>query len=191
MSDYTYNSNALFSANRGSSKDVKLSVDDELFIGDELFISNKLFIDITVKYFHNSSTRNILGHLWTKHRIDKDYPKGIETSDMIIKATELQKAIDYLALILLLEYKHCDQLDSEYLNLTYSILNLIYPTMKLFIKKFMPSDEQTKKDYINLLFESKEQTNNQSQLIDKENSNKNSNESNIDESVTSTILKQL
>ncbi|CAG8491789.1 9031_t:CDS:2 [Cetraspora pellucida] len=76
-------------------------------------------------------------------------------------------------------------------GLTYSTLNLIYPTMKLLIKKFMPSDEQTEKDYINLLFESREQTNNQSQLIDEENSDKDSNESDIDESVTSTILEQL
>ncbi|CAG8791345.1 19508_t:CDS:2, partial [Cetraspora pellucida] len=189
MSDYMHDDDALSSTDRGSPRDVELS------------------IGITVKYLHNSLTGNMLGHLWTKHRIDKDYSERIDT--------KLRKAIDYLALMLLLEYECCDQLDDEYLKLinlttnewqllddlilllkpfyeattvffgsTYSTLNLIYPTIKLLIKKFMPSDGQTKEDYTDLLFESREQTNNQSQLIDEENSDEDSDESDIDESNT-------
>ncbi|CAG8817477.1 13967_t:CDS:2, partial [Racocetra persica] len=57
---------------------------------------------------------------------------------------------------------------------TYPTLNLIYPIMRLFIKKFALSDEQTKDDYADLLFEPREQINdNQSQLItNDENSDK-------------------
>ncbi|CAG8806045.1 36761_t:CDS:1, partial [Racocetra persica] len=42
--------------------------------------------NITVKYAHDSSTENMLGHLWSKHQIDKDYPEGTNTNDSIIKA---------------------------------------------------------------------------------------------------------
>ncbi|CAG8851980.1 32390_t:CDS:1, partial [Racocetra persica] len=37
---------------------------------------------------------------------------------------------------------------------SYPTLNLIYPTMRLLIKKFAPSYEQTKDDYPDLLFRS-------------------------------------
>ncbi|CAG8808191.1 44085_t:CDS:2 [Gigaspora margarita] len=98
---------------------------------------------------------------------------------------ELQKAIEYLVLMLLLESEHCDRLDGEYLKLinltknewrlldnlilllkpfyeatnifsgsSYPTHNLIYPTMRLLIKKFAPSYEQTEDDYADLLFES-------------------------------------
>ncbi|CAG8807698.1 6_t:CDS:2, partial [Dentiscutata erythropus] len=30
--------------------------------------------NITIKYVHNSSTGNMLGHLWSKHRINKEHP---------------------------------------------------------------------------------------------------------------------
>ncbi|CAG8834577.1 27863_t:CDS:2 [Gigaspora margarita] len=30
--------------------------------------------NIIVKYVHDSSTGNMLGHLWSKHRIDKEHP---------------------------------------------------------------------------------------------------------------------
>ncbi|CAG8658710.1 3068_t:CDS:2 [Dentiscutata erythropus] len=41
--------------------------------------------NITVQYAHNSSTGNMLGHLWSKHRIDKDYPEKTNTNGSIIK----------------------------------------------------------------------------------------------------------
>ncbi|CAG8618032.1 1660_t:CDS:2, partial [Scutellospora calospora] len=123
------------------------------------------------------------------------YPKIYQTIDDVptrwnssylawVQLKELQKAIDYLVLMLPSESKRCDRLDGEYLkliNLTktewrlldnlisllkpfyeatnifsgsnYPTLNLIYPTMRLLIKKFAPSYEQSKDDYADLLFE--------------------------------------
>ncbi|CAG8816659.1 13003_t:CDS:1, partial [Dentiscutata erythropus] len=42
--------------------------------------------NITVKYVHNSSTGNMLCHLWSKHRIDKDHRNGEYTNNSIVKA---------------------------------------------------------------------------------------------------------
>ncbi|CAG8847386.1 20330_t:CDS:2, partial [Gigaspora margarita] len=42
--------------------------------------------NITVKYAHDSSTENMLGHLWTKHRIDKDHSEETNTNGSIVKA---------------------------------------------------------------------------------------------------------
>ncbi|CAG8618012.1 10001_t:CDS:2, partial [Scutellospora calospora] len=123
------------------------------------------------------------------------YPKIYQTIDDVptrwnssylawVRLKELQKAIDYLVLMLPSESERCDRLDGEYLkliNLTetewrlldnlisllkpfyeatnifsgsnYPTLNLIYPTMRLLIKKFAPSYEQSKDDYADLLFE--------------------------------------
>ncbi|CAG8772138.1 24777_t:CDS:2, partial [Dentiscutata erythropus] len=41
---------------------------------------------IYVKYAHDSSTENMLGHLWSKHRIDKDHSEKTTTDSPIIKA---------------------------------------------------------------------------------------------------------
>ncbi|CAG8659526.1 23936_t:CDS:2 [Cetraspora pellucida] len=178
--------------------------------------------NITVKYAHDSLTGNMLGHLWSKHRIDKDHPEETNTNGSIIKAMhvitkrrqekitqlldsssnqrcvnkmellipglgwlkELRKAIEYLVLMLPSESECCDRLDGEYLKLinltenewrlldnlilllkpfyeattifsgsSYPTHNLIYPTMRLLIKKFAPSYEQTEDDYTDLLFE--------------------------------------
>ncbi|CAG8806044.1 36760_t:CDS:2, partial [Racocetra persica] len=57
------------------------------------------------------------------------------------------------------ESERCDRLDPFYetTNIfsgsSYPTLNLIYLTMRLLIKKFAPSYEQTKDDYADLLFE--------------------------------------
>ncbi|CAG8506939.1 6154_t:CDS:2 [Cetraspora pellucida] len=40
-------------------------------------------------YAHNSSTGNMLGHLWSKHRIDKDHLKETTTDRLIIKAMHI------------------------------------------------------------------------------------------------------
>ncbi|CAG8721224.1 2493_t:CDS:2 [Dentiscutata erythropus] len=40
-------------------------------------------------YAHNSSTRNMLGYLWSKHQIDKDYPEGTNTNSSIIKVMHI------------------------------------------------------------------------------------------------------
>ncbi|CAG8527108.1 14099_t:CDS:2, partial [Dentiscutata heterogama] len=90
---------------------------------------------------------------------------------------ELRKAINYLVLMLPSELKWRDQLDSKYLNSNYPTFNLIYPTMKLFIKKFAPSNSQAEDDYTNLLFEPRKQISDQSQFIA---DNKNSSESDIE-----------
>ncbi|CAG8608867.1 37522_t:CDS:2, partial [Gigaspora margarita] len=42
--------------------------------------------NISVKYAHDSSTGNMLGHLWSKHQIDKDYSEGASTNGSIVKA---------------------------------------------------------------------------------------------------------
>ncbi|CAG8459692.1 5857_t:CDS:2 [Dentiscutata heterogama] len=112
--------------------------------------------NITVKYAHDSSTGNMLGHLWSKHRIDKDHPNGTNTGGSI----PFYEAITIFS------------------GSTYSTLNLIYSTMRLLIKRFAPSDEQTEDDYADLLFEPREQINdNQSQLItDEEDSDEFNNE---------------
>ncbi|CAG8829171.1 43384_t:CDS:2, partial [Gigaspora margarita] len=246
--------------------------------------------NIIVKYLHNSSTENMLGHLWTKHRIDKDHSKETDTSGMIIKAMHVitkhrQEKLTHLmnmdsrfinlttdlwssrinqgyigiiatwmdsnfvliealltTQLLLLSHtaenirdllnqvitewglagqifcittdnsanvKKSIRLMNALINLTanewqllnnlilllkpfykattmfsgstYPTLNLIYPIIKLLIKKFMPSNRQTKEDYIDLLFESREHIENQSQLItDDENSDENSNELDAD-----------
>ncbi|CAG8681270.1 7485_t:CDS:2, partial [Cetraspora pellucida] len=47
----------------------------------------------------------------------------------------------------------------------YPTFNLIYPTMKLLIKKFAPSDSQTEDNYADLLFGPREQISDQSQFI--------------------------
>ncbi|CAG8824944.1 13316_t:CDS:2, partial [Gigaspora margarita] len=47
----------------------------------------------------------------------------------------------------------------------YPTFNLIYPTMKLLIKKFEPSNSQTEDDYADLLFGPRKQISNQSQFI--------------------------
>ncbi|CAG8739980.1 13226_t:CDS:2, partial [Dentiscutata heterogama] len=91
---------------------------------------------------------------------------------------ELRKAINYVVLVLLSELEWHDQLDGEYLNLilllklfydattifsgsNYSTFNLIYPTMKLLIKKFALSDSQTEDDYTDLLFRPRKQISDQ------------------------------
>ncbi|CAG8777818.1 17571_t:CDS:2 [Gigaspora margarita] len=71
----------------------------------------------------------------------------------------------------------------------YPIFNLIYPTMKLLIKKFEPSDGQSENDYADLLFGPREQISNQSQFIANK---KNSSESDIEyEFETPSILEQI
>ncbi|CAG8706342.1 3542_t:CDS:2, partial [Cetraspora pellucida] len=47
----------------------------------------------------------------------------------------------------------------------YPMFNLIYPTMKLLIKKFASSDSQTEDDYADLLFGPRKQISDQSQFI--------------------------
>ncbi|CAG8647392.1 6983_t:CDS:2, partial [Dentiscutata heterogama] len=76
-----------------------------------------------------------------------------------VQLRELRKTIDYLVLMLTSESEWCGRLDGEYLKLTnltenecYPSLNLIYPTMRLLIRKFSPSREQTEDDYAKLLF---------------------------------------
>ncbi|CAG8841219.1 13683_t:CDS:2, partial [Gigaspora margarita] len=93
--------------------------------------------------------------------------------------TNIKKALDseYLKLINLTENKW-KLLDSLILSLkpfyntttifsdsNYPTFNLIYPTMKLLIKKFEPSDSQTEDDYANILFGPREQISDQSQFI--------------------------
>ncbi|CAG8492284.1 2416_t:CDS:2 [Dentiscutata heterogama] len=41
--------------------------------------------NIDVKYAHDSLTGNMLGHLWSKHRIDKDHPEETTTDTEAIK----------------------------------------------------------------------------------------------------------
>ncbi|CAG8805734.1 10204_t:CDS:1, partial [Gigaspora margarita] len=45
--------------------------------------------NVTVKYAYDSSTGNMLGHLWSKHQIDKDHPNGTNTSGLIVKAIHI------------------------------------------------------------------------------------------------------
>ncbi|CAG8686377.1 7278_t:CDS:1, partial [Scutellospora calospora] len=45
--------------------------------------------NITIKYVHNSSTRNMLGYLWSKHRIDKDHSDRMNTDSTIVKAMHI------------------------------------------------------------------------------------------------------
>ncbi|CAG8761097.1 39342_t:CDS:2, partial [Gigaspora margarita] len=45
--------------------------------------------NIDIRYTHNSSTGNMLGHLWSKHQIDKDHPEGTTTDGLIIKAMHI------------------------------------------------------------------------------------------------------
>ncbi|CAG8533333.1 8933_t:CDS:2, partial [Cetraspora pellucida] len=42
--------------------------------------------NITVKYAHDLSMGNMLGHLWSKHRINKEHPDRTNTGGPIIKA---------------------------------------------------------------------------------------------------------
>ncbi|CAG8824908.1 10144_t:CDS:2 [Gigaspora margarita] len=203
--------------------------------------------NIIVKYVYNSLTGNMLGHLWSKHRIDKDHPDGMNTDGPIVKAMHIitkrrqeklvqealltikpilspytakniQSFLDYIIiewemirrlsilkglkpvaqfikqaknLILFFfqspkqterlnnaQEKNCesDKLSCSYatpfydattifFGSNYLTFNLIYPTMKLLIKKFEPSDGQTENDYANLLFGPREQISDQSQFI--------------------------
>ncbi|CAG8735539.1 25024_t:CDS:2 [Dentiscutata erythropus] len=118
------------------------------------------------------------------HQPINDVPMKWNSSYLAwVRLRRLRKAIDYLVLMLPSELERCDRLDGEYLKLTnltenewrlldglilllklfyeatnifsgssYPSLNLIYPTMRLLIRKFSPSNEQTKDDYAELLF---------------------------------------
>ncbi|CAG8808713.1 2168_t:CDS:2, partial [Racocetra persica] len=57
-----------------SPRDEKLSQDKELLKKGKPKKKN-----ITVKYAHDSSTGNMLGYLWSKHRIDKEYSNEANT----------------------------------------------------------------------------------------------------------------
>ncbi|CAG8723291.1 14989_t:CDS:2 [Cetraspora pellucida] len=155
-------------------------------------------------YAHDSSTGNMFGHLWSKHRIDKEHPDGTNTGSLIIKAMHVitkcykekltRDLVEFiiedcqpLNILLTLtnsEWQLLDELiyllkpfyeaTTIFSGSIYPILNLIYHIMMLLIKKFAPSDGQTDDDYANLLFRFREQINDQSQLIT---DNKNSDES--------------
>ncbi|CAG8798068.1 38052_t:CDS:2, partial [Gigaspora margarita] len=120
-----------------------------------------------------------------------------------IRLKELRKAINYLVIMLPSESERCDQLDDSLILLlkpfydattvfsgsNYPIFNLIYPTMKLLIKKFEPSDGQTEDDYADILFGPREQISDQSQFIAYE---KDSSESDIEYKFeTLSILEQI
>ncbi|CAG8732267.1 2170_t:CDS:2 [Cetraspora pellucida] len=95
MSDYIYkdNYNAFSSTYKESSRELELLIDDKKYFKTEKTKNSFYNIcqlckqkNVVVKYIHNFSTGNILGHLWTKHRIDKDYSEEMNTSSSIIKA---------------------------------------------------------------------------------------------------------
>ncbi|CAG8707961.1 11453_t:CDS:2, partial [Acaulospora morrowiae] len=74
----------------------------------------------------------------------------------------------------------------------YPTLNLIYPTMRLLIKEFMPFYGQTEDDYANLLFGPKDIIDDQDQLIaDNEYSDKLDEAEIDDDSETLMVLEQL
>ncbi|CAG8831872.1 31304_t:CDS:2, partial [Gigaspora margarita] len=99
-----------------------------------------------------------------------------------IRLKELQKAINYLVIMLPLESERYSfiLLLKPFYDATiifsgsnYPKFNLIYPTMKLLIKKFEPSNGQTEDDYADILFGPREQISDQSQFIaNKEDSSK-------------------
>ncbi|CAG8837196.1 12790_t:CDS:2, partial [Gigaspora margarita] len=73
--------------------------------------------NIDIRYTHDSSTGNMLCHLWSKHRIDKDHPEETTTDDSLIR--------------LLKPFYDATKIFS---GSSYPTLNLIYLTMKLLIK---------------------------------------------------------
>ncbi|CAG8820877.1 3601_t:CDS:2, partial [Cetraspora pellucida] len=93
---------------------------------------------------------------------------------LINLTTNEWQLLDHLILLLKLFY----EATTLFFGSNYPTLNLIYPMMRLLIKKFMFSNEQTEEAYADFLFESSEQINDQSQLInDDKSSNKNSDKS--------------
>ncbi|CAG8715944.1 13760_t:CDS:2, partial [Dentiscutata erythropus] len=120
--------------------------------------------NITVKYTHDSSTGNMLSHLWFKHQIDKEHPDGTNAGGPIVKSERSDRLDgEYLKLVNLTdsEWQLLEKLicllkpfyntTTIFSGSTYLTLNLIYPMMRLLIKKFVPSDEQTEDDYADLL----------------------------------------
>ncbi|CAG8591708.1 2565_t:CDS:2, partial [Dentiscutata heterogama] len=121
------------------------------------------------------------------------YPKQTKQLNDI-QEKELKKAINYLVLMLPSEVEWCDRLDATtiFSNSNYPMFNLIYPTMELLIKKFEPSDGQTKADYTNLLFGTTKQISDQSQLvIDNENSDESDLEYELEAPIILEQLRQL
>ncbi|CAG8556756.1 2163_t:CDS:2, partial [Dentiscutata heterogama] len=138
--------------------------------------------NINVKYVHDSSTGNMLSHLWSKHRIDKGHSEEANNNGSIIKA--MHQLLDSLILLLKPFYEATNIFSGS----SYPTLNLIYPTMRLLIKKFEPSYEQTEEDYAELLFGPIVIS--QSQLTDNEDSDELDIENEFDILIVSEQLRQ-
>ncbi|CAG8708739.1 11446_t:CDS:2 [Gigaspora margarita] len=83
--------------------------------------------NITVQYAHDSSTRNMLGHLWTKHQIDKDHPERTITNGSIIKAIHVITRHRQEKIVQLLSRNQLFSMinaDGGYVNLTMDLWTL-------------------------------------------------------------------
>ncbi|CAG8826829.1 21633_t:CDS:2, partial [Gigaspora margarita] len=235
MSDYMFDSDA----HNMHSLDYEESIrGEELHVNDKAIRNKKLYIDdksprdkelsqnkeflkkektnqkkYNCQYAHNSSIGNMLGHFWSKYRIDKEYSNRANTEYIGVMATCADSTFVLKEVLLMTqplpspyiaknikdsfnqiinEWDLIGRLGSDLKNCKKQliILSLYYCLNLNDVTILMKNiDEQTKDDYADLLFEPREQiNNNQSQLIINE---EDSDEFDNELSIISEKLQQL